>query len=167
MEGYLSLSVFETSLPQERDVRLLAPFKVKTLSLVDSLDASQTENATMMTDPYSAFEWTDRRRHERYRMRGTAWFQWNDAKGKRQAQTGSVRDVASRGLFIEAVEPPPVGAEILIQFEFENMGRNLAASISTRGEVRRVETLDEQRWGFAASTRRMNLHKAFTSIRVR
>jgi PilZ domain-containing protein len=113
----------------------------------------------MMTDRYSAFEFTDRRRYERHRMSGTAWFQWKDAKGKRQEQTGSVRDVASRGLFIEVVEPPPVGAEILIQFRFERTGRNLSASITTRGEVRRVETLDEQRWGFAASTRRMNLHR--------
>ena len=113
-----------------------------------------------MTDRYSVFELTDRRKHERHRLSGTAWFQWNDTKGKRQEHTGSVRDVASRGLFIEAVEPPPVGAEILIQFRFDKMGRNQPASITTRGEVKRVETLDEQRWGFAASTRRMNLHRA-------
>jgi PilZ domain len=113
-----------------------------------------------MTTADTYFE-TDRRKNERHSISGTAWFQWKDAAGTKQEQTGSLRNVSSNGLFIETASPPPAGSDVLVQFHFDSASHSPTASITTRGHVKRVEAgaLNEQESGFAISTRRMNLHR--------
>jgi hypothetical protein len=100
----------------------------------------------------------ERRKHERHRVNGSAWFQWKDTEGTKKELTGSLRNVSPGGVFIETVSPPPVGAEILIKFHFESSSTSPTASITTNGEVSRVEFSGEVS-GFAARTGRMNLHR--------
>jgi hypothetical protein len=108
----------------------------------------------------SDFVTMERRKNERHRVAGTAWFRWKDAEGAKQELRGNLRNVSSGGIFIETISPPPVGTEILIQFQFDSSGRNHTPSITTRGQVSRVEvgSLNDPS-GFAASTRRMNLRR--------
>jgi len=66
-----------------------------------------------------------------------------------------------RGLFVETAHPPPLGVEVLIQFEFDSPNKKPAVSIKTKGQVMRVEPIQLRvsKAGFAVSTGTMKLHK--------
>ena len=103
----------------------------------------------------------DRRKSERHRIGGTAWFRWEGAEGASQEQTGNLRNVSAGGVFVETGGSPPLGAEIDIEFEFDRPQGTPTASITAKGRVTRVEklSLDHQVGGFAVATGRMNLHR--------
>jgi len=110
-------------------------------------------------DDRPRLEAVDRRKTERHVVPGTVSFSFKDAIGKGQEHWGNIRNVSAGGLFIEAINPPPVGSETLIEIYF--LGKNRTASIRTRGQVKRVEVspLNGQEAGFAVHVRRMNLHR--------
>ncbi len=103
----------------------------------------------------------DRRKNERHRVGGTVWFHWRDITGTSREETGSLRNVSAGGLFVDTTDPPPVGTEVLFQFEFNSPDKSPAVSIKTKGQVSRVELkrLQDGSSGFAASTSRMRLQK--------
>lgn len=78
-----------------------------------------------------------------------------------QEDTGTLRNLSAMGLFVETQkDPPPVGTEVEIRFEFNSP--KPAVSVKTKGQVTRVQSLDGpgNTIGFAASTSRMKLQKA-------
>jgi len=103
----------------------------------------------------------ERRKDARHWVSGTARFRLKGMTEASREQTGTLRNVSKCGLFVETADPPPVGTEILIQFEFDSPGKRPAVSIKTKGHVSRVE-LDRaggSKRGFAVSTGTMKLHK--------
>lgn len=109
----------------------------------------------------------DRRKSERHRIGGTAWFRWEDAEGASHEQTGNLRNVSAGGVFVETSSLPPLLVGIYIEFELHRPRGTPTASITAKGHVIRVEmiSLDHRISGFAVATGRMHLHRLGPTVK--
>jgi hypothetical protein len=107
----------------------------------------------------------ERRKTERQNVRGTVWFQCKDKGGSNFERIGKLVNLSTRGLFIEAANPPAVGTQILIRFEFSSPGKTPVARVRANGLVKRVESSRLYGYcGFAVSTGPMKLRKVAAVI---
>lgn len=107
----------------------------------------------------------ERRKTERQNVRGTVWFHCKDREESKLERIGKLVNLSTRGLFIEAANPPAVGTQILIRFEFSNPGKTPVVCVRTNGLVKRVESSRLQGYrGFAVSTGPMKLSKVGAGI---
>jgi hypothetical protein len=90
----------------------------------------------------------ERRKSVRYRIAGTAWYEWQATDGRRFEETGVTRDIGSAGAYIECDSMPPVGSIVKLVVTFRSRWQeDITVCLRGAGDVRHVRQTE----GFGAS----------------
>ena len=97
----------------------------------------------------------DRRHHNRYELKASVTFRWNDAQGNRCSGRGELRDISEKGVFVFADTQPAVGTIVRFDVLFNSFRDGSTVTMDARGTVVRVERGGQEgsRKGFAAVTK--------------
>jgi hypothetical protein len=109
-------------------------------SLTDSVDGDTTAEV---------------RRQIRFPLRAPVTFTWFSQDGKQRDAKGNSRNLGEGGAYILSRSCPPVGAQIMLVFQFLNMPAFARfQKLEMSGQVVRAEALPQSKgmWGFAVAS---------------
>ena len=84
----------------------------------------------------------EQRKNHRYCLSAPVFFFWATPNGPPQSGEGMTRDIETNGAYINASEPPPVGALVQMDIMLPNLSGGPGVHLTGEGLVLRVEPSD-------------------------
>jgi hypothetical protein len=109
-----------------------------------------------MRTPIASSRTIEQRKSHRYCLSAPVFFYWATPNGPPQNGEGMTRDIDTNGAYINASEPPPVGALVQMDIMLPNLSGGPGVHLTGEGIVLRVEppnakTTSASDSGFAVS----------------
>ena len=96
-------------------------------------------------------ETKERRRPQRFLIRGEAWFEWQSVGGTLRQGTGVTRNVGRCGAFVETATVPPIASQLKVVVTLVGGPTDeIEARLCGTGEVRHIQREGGVAGGFGA-----------------